>query len=85
MIKVNDLRKEENNVVSMFDMPLGSIGVIVSGLYKGGVVRRTCSMAHFLVESFDKSAGVDACWDCDGCQTIMVKILPEAYITVTLK
>jgi hypothetical protein len=85
--KMNKIEIVENPVqekeVAMEEMPLGSIGRIVSSSeYKGIIVRRTCSSFCYTVEELSRT-GKDYCWTYKD-SNLRVVLLPDAKIIVQL-
>lgn len=84
---MNKIESTENPAqekeILMEEMPLGSIGRIVSdSIYKGIIVRRTCSSFCYTVEELSRS-GEDRCWTSPDTN-LRVVLLPDAKIIVQL-
>lgn len=83
MNKITIINKDERDekIVSMRDMPLGSIGMVVSETYNNTIVRRTCIAGIFLVEDLS-TPGKNKCWE--NFNNLQVKLLPDAEIKVII-
>ena len=83
MNKITIENKSGNpNVVFMYEMPLGSIGVCLDSGFMGTVVRRSVCKDQFLVENLSNQ-GKDRCWMNNNCN-IRVNLLSDAEIKVII-